>query len=77
MYVRSVDIIMITTMNTTITMSTVSATITTMNMNTIITTGMASAVVDMTTSMDIITIMRTMYLQAWVSRVRTNTVRKN
>ena len=75
--VRSVDIIMITTMNTTITMSTVSATITTMNMNTIITTGMASAVVDMTTSMDIITIMRTMYLQAWVSRVRTNTVRKN
>lgn len=76
MYVRSVDIIMITTMNTTITMSTVSATITTMTMN-IITTGMASAVVDMTTSMDIITIMRTMYLQAWVSRVRTNTVRKN
>ena len=76
MYVRSVDIIMITTMNTTVTMSTVSATITTMTMN-IITTGMASAVVDMTTSMDIITIMRTMYLQAWVSRVRTNTVRKN
>ena len=48
----------------------------TMNMN-IITTRMASVVVDMTTSMDIITIMRTMYLQAWVSRVRTNTVRKN